>query len=63
MRDSTQTKLKDIGDKQSVNSRVFGVQKIGFSSHLAEFLWRYENKGKNLFVEFLCDVKKIYSEF
>jgi hypothetical protein len=63
MRDSTQTNLKVIGDKQSANSSVFGVQNIGFSLHLTEFLWQYENKCKDLFVEFLCDVKKIYSEF
>lgn len=41
----------------------FGVRKILFSSHLAEFLWRYENKGKDLFSTFIADVKKIYRDF
>ena len=41
----------------------FGVRKIAFSSYLAEFLWRYEHKGKDLFSMFLWDVKKIYCEF
>ena len=41
----------------------FGVQKSMFSSHLAEFLWRYENKGRDLFSIFINDVKKIYSDF
>ena len=41
----------------------FGVRKIAFSSHLAEFLWRYENKGKDLYSAFLCDVRKIYRQF
>ncbi|XP_028412488.1 uncharacterized protein LOC114535323 [Dendronephthya gigantea] len=41
----------------------FGVKKIAFSSHLAEFLWRYENKGQDLFSVFLQDVRKIYGEF
>ena len=29
-----------------------GVRKYMFSSHLAEFLWRYEQKGKDLFETF-----------
>ena len=33
----------------------FGVRKSMFSSHLAEFLWRYEHKGKDLFETFLID--------
>ncbi len=41
----------------------FGVRKNLFSSHLAEFLWRYENKGSDLFSKFINDVKKIYSDF
>ena len=36
----------------------FGVRKSMFSSHLAEFLWRYEHKGEDLFCEFIKDVKK-----
>ncbi|XP_028414213.1 uncharacterized protein LOC114537271 [Dendronephthya gigantea] len=40
----------------------FGVRKIAFSSHLAEFLWRYENKSEDLFSTFLNDVKKIYGQ-
>ena len=41
----------------------FGVRKYMFSSHLAEFLWRYEHKGKDLFETFLLDVKKLYGKF
>ena len=41
----------------------FGVRKSIFSSHLAEFLWRYEHKGEDLFCEFIKDVKKIYANF
>ena len=42
---------------------IFGVRKSMFSSHLAEFLWRYEHKGKDLFETFLIDVKIIYGNF
>ena len=38
----------------------FGVRKIAFSSHLVEFLWRCENRGKDLFAAFRCDVKNIF---
>ena len=41
----------------------FGIRKYMFSSYLAEFLWRYENKGKDLFKVFLEDAKKIYGNF
>ena len=41
----------------------FCVRKSLFSSHLAEFLRRYENKGRDLFSIFINDVKKIYSDF
>ena len=41
----------------------FGIQKSMFSLHLAEFLWRYEHKGKELFETFLIDVKNIYGNF
>jgi transposase-like protein len=41
----------------------FGVRKIAFSSYLAEFLWRYEHKGKDLFSMFLWDVKKFIVNF
>lgn len=41
----------------------FGVRKGMFSSHLAEFLWRYEHKDEDLFCEFIKDVKKIYGKF
>ena len=40
----------------------FGVRKVAFSSHLAEFLWRYQNKGNDLFETFLNDVMKIYTD-
>ena len=38
----------------------FGVKKYLFSSHLAEFMWRYMHKGEDLFSCFLNDVKKLY---
>ena len=41
----------------------FGVRKYMFSSHLAEFLWHYKYKGKDLFKTFLMDVKNIYGKF
>ena len=39
----------------------FGVRKHHFSSYLAEFMWRYTNKNKDLFAVFLEDVKKVYA--
>lgn len=39
----------------------FGVRKHHFSSCLAEFMWRYTNKDKDLFAVFLEDVKKVYA--
>ena len=39
---------------------AFGVRKKDFSSHLAEFLWRYMHKDGDLFTVFLNDVKKVY---
>jgi hypothetical protein len=41
----------------------FGVRKSMFSSHLAEFLWRYEHNGKDLFGTFLIDVKNKHGNF
>jgi transposase-like protein len=41
----------------------FGIRKSMLSSHLAEFLWRYEYEGKDLFKIFLDDVKKLYGNF
>ena len=39
----------------------FGVKKTLFSSHLAEFMWRYLHKNDDLFEAFLSDMKKIYT--
>ena len=39
----------------------FGVRKNHFSSYLAEFMWRYRNRDRDLFEMFLGDVKKIYA--
>lgn len=41
---------------------AFGVRKNVFSSYLAEFMWRYEHKGEDLFDVFLKDARKIYSD-
>lgn len=38
----------------------FGVKKCLFSSHLAEFMWRYMHKGEDLFSCFLNDAKMLY---
>ena len=55
-----QTRSKDIGDRRRQRClTLIGVRKSMFSSHLAEFLWRYEHKGKDLFETFLIDVKNI----
>ena len=40
-----------------------GIRKYTFFSYLAEFLWRYEHKDKDLFKVFLVDAKKIYGNF
>ena len=42
---------------------AFGIRKYMFSSYLAEFLWRYEHKGEDLFEVFLKDAMKIYGQF
>ncbi|XP_057292022.1 uncharacterized protein LOC130614603 [Hydractinia symbiolongicarpus] len=39
----------------------FGVRKKFFSSHLGEFMWRYENKDKNLFMQIISDISSIYN--
>ena len=43
----------------------FGVRKKYYSSYLAEFIWRYRNKGQDLFETFINDIKTAYnpSEF
>ena len=38
----------------------FGVRKIYFSSHLAEFMWRYSNRDEDLFSCFIRDASNIY---
>ena len=38
----------------------YGVRKHLFSSHLAEFMWRYKNKGNCLFQTFIADVATVY---
>ena len=35
-------------------------QKHLFSTYLAEFMWRYMHRNRNLFAVFLNEVKKIY---
>ena len=42
---------------------TFGIHKYMFLSYLAEFLWRYEHKGENLFEVFLKDALNIYKQF
>ncbi len=37
-----------------------GRRKYHYSSYLAEFQWRYTNKEKDLFFQFLEDIKSIY---
>ena len=38
----------------------FGVKKLHFSSYLAEFMWRYQNKENDLFIEFIKEIPKVY---
>ena len=41
----------------------FGVrknEKNHFNSHLGEFLWRYVNKGKDMFAAFVKEITEIY---
>ena len=39
----------------------FGVRKALFSSHLAEFMWRYSNNGKDLFKCIISDIATVYN--
>ncbi|XP_066925007.1 uncharacterized protein [Clytia hemisphaerica] len=43
------------------NLPPFGVKKYLFSSHLAEFMWRYTHKESDHFIQFINDVTKVYS--
>eukprot|EP00112_Aurelia_sp_Birch-Aquarium-sp1_P000279 Seg1022.2 transcript_id=Seg1022.2/GoldUCD/mRNA.D3Y31 product="putative transposase-like protein" protein_id=Seg1022.2/GoldUCD/D3Y31 len=38
----------------------FGVKKEQYSSYLAKFIWRYRNKGDDLFKTFINDITKVY---
>lgn len=38
----------------------FGIRKKYYSSYLAEFIWRYRNKGEDLFQTFIDDIKTVY---
>ena len=38
----------------------FGVRKNHFNSHLEEFMWRYVNKGKDMFAAFVKEITEIY---
>ena len=38
----------------------FGVRKHLFSTYLAEFIWRYKNRGEDLFSVFLTNLKSVY---
>lgn len=38
----------------------FGVKKEQYSSYLGEFIWRYRNKGEDLFETFVNDIRKVY---
>eukprot|EP00112_Aurelia_sp_Birch-Aquarium-sp1_P010896 Seg2305.3 transcript_id=Seg2305.3/GoldUCD/mRNA.D3Y31 product="putative transposase-like protein" protein_id=Seg2305.3/GoldUCD/D3Y31 len=39
----------------------FGIRKKYYSSYLGEFIWRYWNKGQNLFETFMTDIKHVYN--
>ena len=39
----------------------FGCRKDMYSSYLAEFMWRYVNKEKDLFLEFVKVLKYVYN--
>ena len=38
----------------------FGIRKKYYSSYLAEFIWRYRNKGEDFFQTFLTNIKTVY---
>lgn len=40
----------------------FGIRKEYFSSYLAEFMWRYINKDKDIFELFLIAVRNVYEK-
>ncbi|XP_066928473.1 uncharacterized protein [Clytia hemisphaerica] len=44
-----------------VHLPAFGAKKYLFSSHLAEFMWRYQHKGENLFLQFVKDASTVYN--
>ncbi len=37
---------------------TFGARKNHFASYLGEFMWRHENKGKDLFEEIIKDISE-----
>ena len=39
----------------------FGVRKHHFDTHLGEFMWRYSNKGNDLFNNFIYQITQIYA--
>ena len=43
-----------------VHLPTHGRKKEHYSSYIAEFIWRYLNRGEDLFWEFLKEVANIY---
>ena len=39
---------------------TFGVKKEYYSSYLASFMWKYQNKDKNMFTEFVKVISHVY---
>ena len=39
----------------------FGVKKEFYSSYLAQFMWKHQNKDKNLFIEFIKVIHHVYN--
>ena len=46
--------------QMKVHLSSHGRKKKHYSSYLAEFIWRYVNRGKDLFKVFLKDVARVY---
>jgi len=46
--------------QMKVNLPTHGRKKEHYLSYLAEFIWRYVNHGKDLFIVFLMDVARVY---
>jgi transposase-like protein len=54
-------KIEGHWRQMKVSLPTHGRRKYHYSSYLAEFQWRYTNADKDLFFQFLKDIKSIYN--